>query len=162
MSFIIWYQVEIAEAEPAGGLLGAAASLAGLGLPVTVSNDVFGGSFVLDAEITVTMTEGAATDTFEITLVNLPTATTDLITSSQAGKPLKATVSLGYFDEPATKNNPVLVGRVTSVTGKVGADGLARTVITGQEEGGYLLRTKPAAQGRHGWGILVGEGKVHG
>ena len=60
MSFIIWYQVEIEEEKPAGGLLGAAASLIGLGLPLKVSNSVLNGAYILDADITVTMTAGDA------------------------------------------------------------------------------------------------------
>ncbi|MDJ0343461.1 hypothetical protein QMK19_18080 [Streptomyces sp. H10-C2] len=153
MSLVIWYKVEIAEADSGGpgGLVAAVASLTGLGLPVTVSNDMFAGSVVLDAEITVTMTEGAATDTFEITLINLPTATTDLIRAVQATTPLSASIHLGYFDEPQTTSTDVgrvLVGRITRVSGCVGEDGFARTVLYGQEEAGYRLRTRPAAGGR--------------
>lgn len=153
MSFAIWYKIEIAEADAAqpGGLLAAVASSAGLGLPVTVSNDPFAGSVVVDAEITVTMTEGAATDTFEITLINLPAPTADLVRALQATTPLSASIRLGYFDEPQTTGTDagrVLVGRITKVSGCVGPDGFTRTVLYGQEEAGYRLRTTPAAAGR--------------
>ena len=151
MSFVIWYKVEIAQADSPGGpggLVAAAASLTGLGLPVTVSNDVLTGSFVLDAEITVTMTEGAAADSFQVTLINLPTRTADLIRTVQARTPLNVSIHLGYFDEPKTTSTDagrVLVGRITKVTGGVDEDGFARTVLHGQEEAGYLLRNTPAA-----------------
>lgn len=138
MSFTIWYQVRIASPTSPGGL----------GLPLTVSNDVLAGSPALDADITVTMTEGAATDTFEVTLINLPTETADLIRAVQATAPVTVSIHLGYFDEPATKTDTgglVLAGRVTRVTGCVGDDGYARTILYGQETAGYLLRNTAAA-----------------
>lgn len=147
MSFVIWYKVEISQVASAG-LAEVAASVTGLGLPITVSNDVLAGSVVLDAEIKVVMTEGASADTFEITLINLPTRTTDLIRAVRANAPLSVSVHLGYFDEPVTRTGDgglVLTGRITRVTAGVGQDGLARTTLYGQEEAGYLLRTKLAA-----------------
>ena len=151
MSFIIWYQVEIEEEKPAGGLLGAAASLIGLGLPLKVSNSVLNGAYILDADITVTMTAGDAVDSFEMTLINLPVQTADLLkekqtTGMQADPPAPLTVKihLGYFDEPSTTtgSRPVLEGKVTSIKSAIGEDGIARTVINGQEKGGYRLRTQ--------------------
>jgi hypothetical protein len=133
MSFAIWYKVDIA---------------AGSGLAVTVSNDVLAGSLALDAEITVTMTEGAATDTFEVTLINLPTETAEAIRAAQATEPVTVSVHLGYFDDAATRNGDgglVLAGRLTRVTGCVGEDGYGRTVLYGQEQAGYLLRNTPAS-----------------
>lgn len=135
MSFAIWYKVDIAAAG-------------GFGLPVTVSNDVLAGSLALDAEITVTMTEGAATDTFEVTLINLPTETADLVRAVLATTPVTVSVHLGYFDDTATRTGDgglVLAGRLTRVTGHVGEDGYGRTVLCGQEQAGYLLRNTPAS-----------------
>jgi len=157
MSFIIWYQVEIEEEKPAGGLLGAAASLVGLGLPVKVSNSVYSGAFILDADITVTMTAGDAADSFEMTLMNLPAKTANLISDKhkegmQADPPVPLTVKihLGYFDEPSTTtgSRPVLEGKLTSIKSSVGDDGIGRTVIRGQEKGGYTLRTTCVAAGK--------------
>ncbi|MGW3647230.1 hypothetical protein [Streptomyces sp. NPDC000878] len=155
MSFVLWYRIEIAEADVSGGVLastvGALAAQSGLGLPLTVSNDVLSGSLVIDADITVTMTDGAGVDTFEISLINLPGQVTELIKNTHAAKPVNATVHLGYFDEPTTRTTTagqVLVGRIVSVTGSVGSDGLSRTVLCGQEEGGYLLRSTPVEQDR--------------
>lgn len=150
MSFMIWYQVEFAEESGNGGLLAAAASLVGVGLPLRVSNDIFGGSFVLDADITVTMTDGAAADSFEIILVNLPAATISLLRERRAAGALQATVNLGYFDEPETRTGtrPVITGRVTSVGSTVAENGLSRTTIRGQESAGYTLLKRQVAQGR--------------
>lgn len=137
MGFVMWYKVELSAA----------------GLPdgsVTVSNDVLAGALVIDADITVTMTEGAATDTFEISLINLPMRTLGLIREVQAVTPISVAVHLGYFDDPETRigdGGLVLVGRVTRVCGDVGADGYGRTVLYGQEEAGYRLRNTPAAVG---------------
>ncbi|MEU5261569.1 hypothetical protein [Amycolatopsis sp. NPDC021455] len=138
MSFAIRYRVDIAAPTAPGRL----------GLPLTVSNDVNSGSLGLDAEITVTMTEGAATDTFEVTLINLPTAKADLIRAVQATGPVTVSIHLGYFDDPVTKTADgglVLVGRITRVIGRVGDDGYARTVLCGQETAGYRLRNTAAA-----------------
>ena len=145
MSFMIWYQVEVADLKPAGGLLEAAGSLIGLGLPLRVSNDVLGAGFVLDADVTVTMSEGAGADSFEITLMDLPATTIALLQSRHAASGLSATVHLGYFDEPATRtgSRPVVSGTVTRIDPGSDDGGRSRTVITGQETAGYLLRTTP-------------------
>src|SRR4051794_14812117 len=133
MTFAIWYKIDIA--APGG-------------LAVSVSNNVLAGALALDAEITVTMTEGAATDTFEVALINLPTDKADEFRAVQATAPVTVTVHLGYFDDLATRTGDgglVLVGRVTRVSSWVGEDGYARTVLYGQEQAGYLLRNTPAA-----------------
>jgi hypothetical protein len=138
MSFVIWYQVEISAPDAPGGF----------GLPLAVSNDVLSGSFILDADIRVRMTEGAATDTFEISLSNLPASVTDAIRAARAVAPVQVEVRLGYFDEPATRTGDgglVLSGRLTRLAATVGADGYARTLLYGQETAGYLLRLAKAA-----------------
>ncbi|MEW2352941.1 hypothetical protein [Spirillospora sp. NPDC029432] len=152
MGLVIRYSVTIAEDKPAGGLLGAvasaAASVPGLpsfGLPVTVSNDVFGGSLILDAEITVAMAEGPSADRFEVTLAGLPGSTVERIRSTIASTPLRLTVTLGYFDEPGS-GRKVIEGRVLRVAAWVADDGRTRVRLTGQEAGGYALRTTKAAQ----------------
>jgi hypothetical protein len=157
MSFIIWYQVEIEESKPAGGLLGAVASLLGAGLPLKVSNDPFSGSVILDADITLTMKAGDSADTFQMTLINLPGNTADLIKKKQKEgldqsppQPLQMKIHLGYFDEPSTTtgSKPVMVGAITSIKNTVGDDGLLRTQISGQETGGYKLRTYCPEEGK--------------
>lgn len=159
MSFIIWYQVEIEEEKPAGALLSGTASLPGLGLLVKVSNSVFDGAFILDADITITMSAGNSADSFEMTLINLPTKTANLLKDKhnegmQADpvRPLTMKIHLGYFDEPSTTTGslPVLEGKVTWIKSTVGDDGIARTVIRGQEQGGYRLRTQCIEAGKPG------------
>lgn len=146
MSFVLWHKIRIAPADGGGGLLGAVASFAGIGLPLTVTNDVYAGGLALDAEVSVQMGVGGAADTFAITLADLPAA---LVAQLRAGYPaggLIATISLGYFDEPLTRfgAGPVMTGRVIAVTTGIGAGGVSRTVIEGQEEAGYKLLKKAA------------------
>jgi hypothetical protein len=176
VSLVIWYKVEIGQAAPSGGpggilaasnALVAAASVSGLGLPITASNDLFAGSLVLDADVEVKMTEGAAADTFEVTLVNLPTRTTELIRAVRASGALSMSVHLGYFDEPSLRDTDaslVLTGQVTRVTGTVGPDGLARTTLYGQEEAGYRLLRKSASLSRSGPvpAIEIAQGLLNG
>ncbi|WP_020671288.1 hypothetical protein [Amycolatopsis nigrescens] len=143
MSVVLWYRIEIAAVAALAG------TATGPGLPITISNDVQSGSTVADADITVTMSDAAAAGTFEVSVIDLPASVTELIKKTHAARPLNATVHLGYFDEPSTQTgaSQVLVGRIMSVTSGVGDDGLARTVLHGQEEGGYLLRNTPAELG---------------
>ncbi len=86
MGFIIWYKVEFKETQVS--LLAQAVSALPLGasLPLRVSNDVFSGKYILDADITLTMTAGDTADTFAIKLTNLPLeATTQLKTKHADG-----------------------------------------------------------------------------
>ncbi|MEV7280378.1 hypothetical protein [Streptomyces sp. NPDC093111] len=158
MSFAIRYSLTVAEEKStdvaAAGRLAeeaatAAGPLTGLGglttLPLTVSNDVFGGSLVLDADITVTMAEGAVAGTFEAVLVNLPAETVGTLRDSLARRPLAATVRLGYFDDPGVGRHPVMTGRIVKLTSWVAEDGLSRVKLTGQDVGGYALRMTSAA-----------------
>ncbi|MFF0750504.1 hypothetical protein [Streptomyces sp. NPDC004267] len=155
MSFAIRYSVTIDEdAKPAGGgPLGAVAATAGAllgiaGLPLGVSNDVFGGSLVLDADITVTMQEGALASTFEIVLVNPPGDAVEMLRGKLAQRALKATVKLGYFDDPSLGRNAVMEGRIVRLASWVGEDGLNRIRLTGQDAGGYALRMTQAGAHR--------------
>ncbi|MFD9724993.1 hypothetical protein [Streptomyces sp. NPDC059072] len=162
MSFAIRYSLTVAEEETKGSVTGvvakagaaaeaaaeAAGPLTGLGglatLPLTVSNDVLGGSLVLDADITVTMGEGAVASTFEVVLVNLPAQTVTTLRDTLARRPLAATVRLGYFDDPTVGRHPVMTGRIVKLNSWVAEDGLSRVRLTGQDAGGYALRMTPA------------------
>ncbi|MFI9297618.1 hypothetical protein [Streptomyces gardneri] len=156
MSFAIRYSLTLAEEETSSGpagLLGTVAeaagplsTLAGLTtLPLNVSNDVLGGSLVLDADITVTMSEGAVASTFEVVLVNLPAETVRTLRAALARRPLSATVRLGYFDDRSVGRDPVMAGRVVKVASWVAEDGLSRVRLTGQDAGGYALRMTSAS-----------------
>ncbi|MEU8761573.1 hypothetical protein [Streptomyces sp. NPDC048659] len=157
MSFAIRYSLTLAEQPPpaaaGAGTARAAAAATGetgplAGLPLSVSNDLFGGSLVLDADITVTMAEGAVASTFEAVLVNLPAETVQALRATLAARPLAATLRLGYFDVRAADELPVMVGRVTRLASWVAEDGLSRVRLTGQDAGGYALRTTGAAAHR--------------
>ncbi|MFF3650943.1 hypothetical protein ACFYXV_20180 [Streptomyces sp. NPDC002181] len=166
MSFAIRYGLTLDEEKtpgrPAGLPGGAAAAAPGplsaptvpIGftnlttLPLTVSNDVFGGSLVLDADITVTMVEGAVASTFEVVLVNLPGETVKTLRDALTRRPLAATIRLGYFDDPGVGDRPVMAGRVVKLASWVAEDGLGRVRLTGQDAGGYALRTTSAGDHR--------------
>lgn len=151
MGFIIWYKLKFREEQPSGGLLSQLASALPIGneLPMTVSNDVFGGKYILDADITLTMLGGATADSFAITLTNLPEDAANELKKQQkalAGKNqlLLADINLGYFDEDSSKSDAkaIMTGVVTSVKTSVTASGDLETEINGQELGGYKLRKK--------------------
>lgn len=146
MSLVLWHRVNIEPASGEGGLVQALASFAGLGLPLTVTNDVYGGGIVLDAKVTVEMAEGATADTFKVILYDLPSSSVSRLRSGHTSGGLRATIRLGYFDDLSTRigSRPVMTGRVTRVTTGVGGGGVTETVIEGLEEAGYLLRDKRA------------------
>ncbi|MFC9860984.1 MULTISPECIES: hypothetical protein [unclassified Streptomyces] len=154
MSLVIRYSVTVDEDEPPedspfGAVAGAVASLVGLtGLPLKVSNHIFDGSLVLDAEITVTMNEGAVAGTFDVLLVNVPGDTVEMLRSKIVDIPLKAVVRLGYFDEPGSVDAPVMQGRILRIASWVGEDGLNRVRLTGQDAAGFALRKLGVAEHR--------------
>ncbi|MBD0708189.1 MULTISPECIES: hypothetical protein [unclassified Streptomyces] len=155
MSFAIRYSltVDVDEKKKEGSLPGAVAEAAGSllglgGLPLKVSNDLFGGALILDADLTVTMNEGAVAGTFDLVLVNVPGDTVDMLRGKIASTPLKATVRLGYFDEPGSGERPVMEGRVTRITSWIAEDGLTRLRLVGQDAAGFALRTMKAAEHR--------------
>lgn len=149
MGFIIWYKVEFKEAQ-ANPLAQAASALPlGASLPLRVSNDVFSGKYILDADITLTMTAGDSADAFAIKLTNLPLeAANQLKTKHTAGlsknppQPLLVEIYLGYFDEPLmSEASPAMKGAVTSITNTINDNGMLETLVEGQETAGYQLRT---------------------
>jgi hypothetical protein len=146
MSLVLWHRVTVEPAGGAGGLVQTLASFAGLGLPLTVTNDVYGGGIVLDAKVAVEMAEGATADTFKITLYDLPPSSVSRLRSGHTSGGLRATIRLGYFDDLSTRfgARPVMTGRVTRVSTGVGDSGVTETVIEGLEEAGFLLRDKRA------------------
>ncbi|MEU9194533.1 hypothetical protein [Streptomyces hundungensis] len=159
MSFAIRYSLTLAEEKTSVGpvgLLGTVAAeagplaaLAGLTtLPLNISNDILGGSLVLDADITITMGEGAVASTFEAVLVNLPAETVRTLRAALARRPLSATVRLGYFDDRNVGREPVMAGRVVKLASWVAEDGLSRVRLTGQDAGGYALRMTSAGAHR--------------
>jgi hypothetical protein len=142
MSFLLWHRIVIAEAGAGPG--GLAAAL-GFGLPLRISNDVYTAGLVLDAEFKITMAEGAVAGQFEIVVYDLPERPREMLAA--AAKRLTATISLGYFDNPAllTGNHPVMRGRVENVSTKVTDAGRTKTTVTGLEETGFALLNREAA-----------------
>jgi hypothetical protein len=148
MGLIVWYKVQIEEAgAAAGGLLSDIAAMFTGGLPVKVSNDVFSGQYILDAEISAKMKEGAAAGGFSVRLPNLPADVVDTLKSKHeeavaGGDPLQAKIFLGYFeDSPAiSPPSPVMTGVITRLKKSVDASGILITEIEGQETAGYRLR----------------------
>ena len=121
MGVILWYQIEFP------------------GLGVNVSNDVWSGSYIVDADITI----GYGIDrpgVFTARLINLPLEVTKaLITALQSapagpdgGVPI--VIHLGYFDFP---KDVVLEGRIETIDSKV-RDGLV-TTLKGSEKATYIL-----------------------
>ena len=120
---------------------------------VTVSNDIFGGDYILDADITLEMTAGDSADTFKATLVNLPADVVQTLKSKQSKEsPLTVTIFLGYFENPSQRLGltPVMNGVVRRLQTRVGDDGSLITEINGQEAGGYRLLTLNYAKGLKG------------
>ncbi|MCD0449196.1 hypothetical protein LO762_08345 [Actinocorallia sp. API 0066] len=147
MGFVIWFQARIEKAA-FGGLL-----------PLRVSNDVFGGEYVLDAEIRIDLVSGAAASTFSITFTSLPADVVETLRSRHAaalagGKPLSVVLSLGYFDDPDGRSAPVVRGVVTSIRTRVSESGELLTDLRGMEAAGFqLLRT--AIRASHADGPLT-------
>lgn len=139
MGVIIWYKVAFQVLGPAG-----------TPSPLTISNDVYNGTYIVDADITITMSLDAAIDTFEIKCSNLPEAVATLvkgIAKANPGTPLQVEIHLGYFDDFASfrRVSPVMIGVVTSIgSGEADKDSEAtdeETTVKGQELAGYRLST---------------------
>jgi hypothetical protein len=136
MGFVIWYQVQL----PKAGLGGF--------LPLRISNDVFSGEHLLDADITLTMPAGAVSSELRVVLSNLPTDVAKKLKTLQTdglkegGDPLEVEVYLGYFDDVPlfTATDPVMKAYVTKVKSTVADDGTLKTEIVGEEQTGYRLR----------------------
>jgi hypothetical protein len=99
-----------------------------------VSNDMFSGEFILDADITAEMKRGMSGASFEIKLVDLPLKKANQI---KAKIPDLATViiKLGYVEGPFEN---VMHGIIEKVTVEVQDDKLI-TTIKGLETGAYAL-----------------------
>ena len=154
--FVLWHKVTISVANTQSGLLGAVASAFGFGLPLTVSNSVYGLGLVLDADVTITAREGATATTFSVTVYDLPNKDTELLKAANRDDALRISISLGYLDDPRVLfgDHPVLRGRITDIDASIGDDGRAKVVLRGQEETGYLLLHTRAAGTLRGSGDL--------
>ncbi len=132
MGFIIWYKIEFIDSTDT--------------TLVTVSNDVYSGQYIIDADITVKMLAGPYVSPFEIRLINLPRHIVGQLTGAQANgtirEGLQAKIFLGYFEDlPAFSPEEVVIGAITKITTRVTSDGLLEATVKGEELGGYRLRT---------------------
>ena len=99
-----------------------------------ISNDIFSGEFILDANITVEMKRNIGGASFKIELFDLPKKKTDEIKAKLTSLP-KVIIKLGYFDSPFEK---VMEGIIKDIKSDVQAEKLV-TTITGQETGTFAL-----------------------
>ena len=154
--FVLWHKITISVADAKGGLLSGIASAFGFGLPLTVSNSVYGLGLVLDADVTITATEGATATTFSVTVYDLPDKDTDILKAANRGDQLRIAISLGYLEDPRIVfgDHPVLRGRITDIDASIGDDGRGKLVIKGKEETGHLLLHTRATGALRGSGDL--------
>jgi hypothetical protein len=135
MGFVIRYSIEFTAS----------------GVPLaSVSNDVFGGRYIVDASITVSMAAGDSADSFSAQLTNLPSDVAEQLKTALKA-PLEAKIFLGYFDEPLPGNGrPVLRALVRSVKTAVGNDGMLVTTVKGTELAGQRLLDARVNEDREG------------
>lgn len=103
---------------------------------ITVSNDLFSGEFIVDADVTAELLPGTAGGLFEVKLFDLPESKANtLLAAAKKDKFVRVDIDLGYFDQPFER---VMVGLATEV--KVDAEGSRLiTTLKGVEEGTYAL-----------------------
>lgn len=143
MGFVIWFQLQVERAGP-GGLL-----------PLRVSNDVFSGEYVLDADLRIDLLSGAAASTFSARLTNLPADVVETLKTRHAEAlagqdPVEVTLTLGYFDDPAGRTAPVLRGVLTGIRTSVTDAGDLLTELRGMESAGFRLLRTAVREGRPG------------
>jgi hypothetical protein len=97
---------------------------------LTVSNNVYSGEFIIDAEITAEMVCGWPGSAFEVKLINLPEKKVREIKGAlRPDNPLPIKIELGYFDFPF---GPVIEGVVQKLKVKV-EDNKLVTTLKGME-----------------------------
>lgn len=119
MGVIIKYQLEFPEID------------------LKVSNDLFRGELIIDADITATMNRAKAGGAFEIKLYDLPLEKAeDIDKLIREGQIAQVVINLGYFDGPFEK---VMDGVIENVRSFVENDKLV-THIRGSEKGVHILK----------------------
>lgn len=108
------------------------------GVDLKVSNDLFKGEFIIDADITATFQRTAMGSSFEIRLYDLPKKKAEELAKKarESQQPVSVLIRLGYFDDPF---DLVMEGAVTKVVGAV-SDGKLITTVKGEEMGAYALK----------------------
>src|SRR5262249_47029985 len=95
-----------------------------------VSNDIFRGEFIIDANITVEMKRNTGGTNFKIELLDLPKKKAEEI-RDRLPQLAKVKIKLGYFDSPFAD---VTEGIIQKIKSKVDGEKLV-TTITGMETG---------------------------
>jgi hypothetical protein len=123
MGVVLWYQIEFPD------------------LKMKVSSDVYSGSYLVDAAISISYAIGQP-GTFEVNFNDLPLAVTRAL-ADQLGRGtgvnggVKININLGYLDDPGS-HQTVLAGRVETITASTSFRPLG-TKLTGHEEASFLL-----------------------
>jgi hypothetical protein len=103
-----------------------------------ISNDLFKGAFIIDADISATFQRTATGSSFEIKLYDLPKKKAEELAERVkiSQQPVRALIRLGYFDSPF---DLVMEGAVTKVVAAV-SDSKLITTVKGEELGTYALK----------------------
>ena len=103
-------------------------------LGLKVSNDIFSGEFIIDANITAQMRRNISGGSFEIELIDLPLEKSRQIEAAVA-RPITVKIHLGYFDSPFER---VMEGIIEHYKRDVNDQTLV-TTLKGLETGTYAL-----------------------
>lgn len=161
--FVLWHKLVISSPTAPTGALAAVTSAFGFGLPLTISNSVYGLGLLLDADVTVVAGEGATATTFTATIWNLPESTQEVLQTANGKDTTKAgslriEISLGYLDKFTVTfaDKPLLRGRILEIDGSIADDGRSKVELKGEEETGFLLKQTQASAKLDGKGDLDG------
>ncbi len=109
---------------------------------LSISNNIFRGEYILDADIKVEMICGYPGSAFEIKVPNLPEKEVKKLAEEAGKKPLPITIGLGYMDFPF---ETVMEGLVKEVEAAVAENKLVVT-LKGGERATQLLTDSKAKQ----------------
>ncbi|MEI7993347.1 MAG: hypothetical protein WCH01_00455 [Methylococcaceae bacterium] len=107
------------------------------GADFKVSNDLFKGDFIIDANVVVSMNRGKVGSQFTIDLYDLPEEKSKKLGQAKTAKDAGVVIKLGYMDG---EFETVTEGVFTKVMLQVKGENLV-TTITGDESGAYALKT---------------------
>jgi hypothetical protein len=113
-------------------------------IDLKVSNDMYAGDFIIDADIRASTSRGATGGSFEVALYDLPLTKAREINNQlgQSGSLARVLINLGYFDGSFEQ---VMEGVITKVNASV-SDNKLVTTVSGEEMGTWALRNNQARQ----------------
>lgn len=109
---------------------------------LTLSNNVYRGEYILDAEITAEMVCGFPGSVFKAKIWNLPEKEVKKLNTALGNGPLPIQIDLGYFEFPFA---PLMTGVVKKVEAAV-EEGKLVTTLTGGESATQALADSRAQQ----------------